>query len=224
MEELKSNRLTLSNLLVNQFMLKENIEPEKYIFSDFISAYIKDNRIKIVTQIPAIDEEFFLGVTVRSKKSICIFLNPNVYNRRSNFSSCHEIAHCLFDMNMKKKSQQFFNIDNNPAFYTDDDWQLEKLANSSAGIIMLPDIKIVSYMKTNKSFYLIADECRMSKSALYNRLLDFGVYSCGMSESTALQAVRLLQDTGDRSLYRMYLTGVHSNHEKQIIYDYENSI
>nr|DAX04304.1 MAG TPA: IrrE N-terminal-like domain [Bacteriophage sp.] len=224
MEDLKGNRLTLSNLLVNQFLLKKNIKPEEYVFSEFVSDFIKTNGIKVVTQIPAIDEDFFLGVTVRSKKSICIFLNPNVYKRRANFSSCHEIAHCLFDMNMKKKTQQFFNIDNNPSFYADDDWQLELLANSSAGIIMLPDIKLVNYMKSNKSFYLIADECQMSKSALYNRLLDFGVYGCGMSEATAIQAVRLLQDTGDRSLFRMFLNGVHSNREKQIIYDYENSI
>lgn len=108
LEDLKGNRLSLINLLVNQFLLKENIEPEEYTFSDFISSYIKENKIKIISEIPIIDEEFFLGVTVRSKKSICIFLNPDVFKRRFNFSTCHEIIHCIFDMNMKKKTQKFF--------------------------------------------------------------------------------------------------------------------
>lgn len=41
LEDLKGNRLSLINLVVNQFLLKENIEPEEYTFSDFISSYIK---------------------------------------------------------------------------------------------------------------------------------------------------------------------------------------
>lgn len=224
MEDLKGDRLSLINLLVNQFLLRENIELEKYTFKNFVSSYIKENRIKIVTEIPEIDEEFFLGVTVRSKKSICIFLNPDVYKRRFNFSTCHEIIHCIFDMNMKKKTQKFFNVDNNPSFYSEEDWILERLANGAAGVIMLPDIKLVKYMKTNKSFFLISDECKISHQALYNRFVDFGIYSCGMSELTAVKATKNLQNLGDRSLFRMYLTGVHSNREKQIIQDYENSI
>lgn len=224
MEDLKGNRLSLINLLVNQFLLKEDIEPDEYTFLDFISSYIKEKQIKIISEIPVIDEEFFLGVTVRSKKSICIFLNPDVFKRRFNFSTCHEIIHCIFDMNMKKKSQKFFNVDNNPSFYNEDEWILEKLANSAAGVIMLPDIKLVKYMKTNKSFRLMSDECQISQQALYNRFVDFGIYSCGMSEFTAVKATKALQDIGDRSLFRMYLTGVHSTKEKQIIYDYENSI
>lgn len=224
MEDLKAHRLALMTLLVNQFLLKNNIEPENYSFTDFISFYIKENRIKVVSQIPKIEEEFFLGVTVRSKKRICIFLNPDVFKRRFNFSTCHEVVHCIFDMNMKKKTQKFFNVDNNPAFYNEEEWILEKLANSAAGVIMLPDIKLIKYMKTNKSFRLISDECQISQQALYNRLVDFGIYSCGMSELTAVRATKNIQDLGDRSIFRMYLTGVHSTKEKQINYDYENSI
>ncbi|MGX7223517.1 ImmA/IrrE family metallo-endopeptidase [Enterococcus raffinosus] len=224
LEDLKSNRLSLINLLVNQFLLKNNMEPERYTYIDFISSYIKENKIKVVSEIPKIDEDFFLGVTVRSRKSICIFLNPDVYKRRFNFSTCHEIIHCIFDMNMKKRTQKFFNVDNNPSFYNEEEWILEKLANGAAGVIMIPDIKLVKYMKTNKSFRLISDECQISQQALHNRFVDFGIYSCGMRELTAVRATKNLQNYGDRSLFRMYLTGVHSTKEKQIIYDYENSI
>lgn len=224
MEALKQNRLILTNLLVNQFLKKNDIEPEQYIFRNFVSSYVKENSIKVVSGIPDIDEEFFLGVTVRSKKSICIFLNPQVYKRRIHFSSCHEVAHCIFDMNMQKKTQQFFNVDNNPSFYSESQLKTEKLANGSAGVIMLPDIKIVKYMASTKSFHLIADECLMSKSALYNRLMDFAVYSCNMSSFTAINAVKTFQNTGDRSQFRMSLSGAHSSCEKQIIYDFENAI
>lgn len=224
MEDQKRDRLALTNLLVNQFLNKNDIEPEQYIFRSFVSSYVKENSIKVVSGIPKIDEEFFLGVTVRSKKSICIFLNPRVYKRRIHFSSCHEVAHCIFDMNMQKKSQQFFNVDNKPSFYNENQLKTEKLANGSAGVIMLPDIKIVKYMTSNKSFHLIADECLMSKSALYNRLMDFAIYSCNMSSSTAVNAVKAFQTMGDRSQFRMSLTGAHSTCAKQIIYDFENAI
>lgn len=224
MYDAKATRLSLMNLTVNQFILKYDIDPATYNYTDFFNYYVNTNNIFVDNNIPVIEDRFFLGLTVRSDYSTAIFLNPKVYKRRINFSACHELTHCLFDMNYKIPSQEFFNVENKDAMYTLEEIEMEKLADAGAGVIMLPDIKALDALNSNKSFYLIADECRMSKSALFNRLLDFGIYSCGMSELTAIRAVRELQDSGKRSLFRMFLTGVHSTRGKQIIFDFENAI
>lgn len=224
MYDAKATRLSLMNLAVNQFLLKNDIDPISYNYTDFFDHYVKTNNIFVDNNIPVIEDRFFLGLTVRSDYSTAIFLNPKVYKRRINFSSCHELTHCIFDMNYKMPSQEFFNVENRDSMYTPEEMEMEELADAGAGVIMLPDIKALNVLSSEKSFYLIADECQMSRSALYNRLIDFGVYSCEMSEMTAIRAVKELQDTGKRSLFRMFLTGVHSTRGKQIVYDFENSI
>lgn len=225
MNDLKSNRMSLTSLTVNQFIIKNNIDPMEYVFTDFSDKYFRDNNIYVDYNIPFIEGRFFLGLTVRSLYSTCVFINPLANNKRSrNFSICHELAHCLFDLNYRIGEQEFFNFQNRDNMYTPEELIFEKLADGSAGIIMLPDIKLVHYFKTNKSYPLICDECQISHSALYNRLIDFGVYSCGMSELMAIRATKALQDSGDRSLFRMYLTGVNSDKEKQIIYKFQNAL
>ncbi|WP_429974009.1 hypothetical protein [Enterococcus sp. AZ163] len=64
----------------------------------------------------------------------------------------------------------------------------------------------------------------MSKSSLHNRLMDFAKYSCNTSSLTTMKAVKTFQNTGDRSQFRMVLTGAHSIYAKQIIHDFENAI
>ncbi|EOH96349.1 ImmA/IrrE family metallo-endopeptidase [Enterococcus pallens] len=224
MDDLKATRLSLTNLILNQFLLKNEIQPAKYIFSDFFDSYTVMNNIKVDFDIPLIDENFFLGLTARSRYSTAIFLNKRVYKRRLNFSACHELIHCLFDMNQTEPSQTFFNVENRKEFYSEEEIIMEKLADSGAGAIMVPDIKILDYLNTNKSFALISDECSISHSALHNRLIDFGIYSCGMSQRAALTSTKELRYQGSRNGFRFYLTGSHVNKEKQIIFDYENAI
>ena len=224
MDDTLATRLSLTNLTVNQFILKNEIDPVDYTFNDFVTHYTETNNITLDLGLPFINEEFFLGMTARGLYSTAIFINPNVFFKRRNFSICHEVIHCLFDMNYKIPSQSFYNVEDRVNFYTEEEIRMENLADAGAGIILLPDIKLVHYFKTNKSYHYISDDCQISRSALYNRLVEFGVYNCGMSEETAARATKILQNTGDRSLFRMYLTGVHSTKEKQIIYDFENAI
>ncbi|MGG5373539.1 ImmA/IrrE family metallo-endopeptidase [Enterococcus sp. AZ196] len=224
MDDSIATRLSLTNLTINQFLLKMDIDPKDYNFSDFVNHYTKENNITMDMGIPVINEEFFLGLTARSSYSTAIFINPRVFYKRKNFSICHEVIHCLFDLNYRTPSQQFFNVEDRENFYSEDEIYMENLADAGAGIILLPDIKLIHYFRTNKSYHLISDECQISRSALYNRLVEFAIYSCGMSEFSAVKATKLFQSTGDRSIFRMYLTGAHSDREKQIVYDFENAI
>ncbi|MGG5331658.1 ImmA/IrrE family metallo-endopeptidase [Enterococcus sp. AZ163] len=224
MDDLKATRLSLVNLIINQFLLKMELEPENYTFKDFFLYYTKSNNIEIKFNIPYIEGKYFLGLTAKSPYSLAIFLNKRVYKRCLCFSACHEIIHCLFDMNTLLPTQTFFNVDDREGFYSDEEIAVEKLADCGAGVIMLPDIKLVKYLGTNKSFAQISDECQMSHPALHNRLMDFGRYSCGMSEQAALKSTLELRYQGSRVGFRFYLTGNHLNCEKQIVLIYENAI
>lgn len=224
MYDAKATRISLMNLTINQFLLKQDTDPIDYNYTSFFDHYVRTNNIFVDKNIPHIEDRFFLGLTARSNFSTAIFLNPKVYKRRINFSACHELTHCLFDMNYKVPSQEFFNFENKDAMYSDEELEMEELADVGAGVIMLPDIKALDLLTSNKSYYLIADECLMSYQALYNRLVEFGIFGCGMSEMTAIRAVKELQNTGKRSLFRMFLTGIHSTRGKQIVYNFENAL
>ena len=218
------NRLCLTNIVANQFILKKDTNPLSYCFDDFFSDFVEKNNIKVFENIPKIESEFFLGVTVRSENSIAIFINPDVYEPRKRFSKSHECNHILFDMNYKLKTQKLFNVDNNPTFYTTEELEQENLANAGAGVLMLPDIVIVKYLETNYSFYKMADNLRISNAALYNRLIQFCMNHFGYDSEYASSLIKRLQNTGGRQHINMALSGYGSTVKKQILLDFENSI
>lgn len=217
-------RTSLVNILVNQFIQKNEIEPSKYDFEMFFDWYVKENRIDVIHQRFPMNEDFMLGVTVRSQYTTAIFINKTSSKNRSNFSKCHELNHCIFDMNKALPTQTFYNVENNTSFYTEDELKKEHLANVGAGAMMLPDIKVLEYLHNDKSFLRVADECKMSRAALYRRMIDFCVTKCEMSEKNAIILVRRFQDTKDKYFINQRLSGWGETKEKQIILDFENSI
>lgn len=121
-DEAVNIRYILTNLLINQYILKHNLEPANYTFDMFVSDYLKRERIVVDTHIPAIEEAFFLGVTVKKKNKIKIFINPQISKNRFNFSICHEVSHCHYDVSKTDTSQTFFNMDENPTYYNGKEW------------------------------------------------------------------------------------------------------
>lgn len=224
MNEAINIRYSLTNLLINQYILKNNLEPTEYTFDMFVNEYLENQQIKVDTNIPVTEEDFFLAVTVKKGKKIKIFINPKMSQNRLNFSICHEISHCQYDVSKTEISQTFFNMDENPAYYSEDELLTEELANLSASIIMLPDISLLKTLYTAKSFYSIAEEYKMSRSALWRRLVNFGKLKCGMPEELAQTSATRLQTTGDREIYHKFMSTWGSTVEKQIILDFENSI
>lgn len=224
MDDAINNRMTLMNIMINQFILKNRIEPIDYTFDLFFDWYTNENGIIVIRKNLPMEEEFLLGITVRSAYSIAIFINETSIKVRSNFSGCHELNHCIFDINLSETSQQFFNVENNPDFYNEVDFKKEVLANAGAGVIMLPDITLLQYLHTMKSFSLIAEENKMSKAALWNRLVQFGIQRCGFPRNLAISAATRLQREGKREVYHKFLSTWGSTGEKQIIMDFENCL
>ncbi|MBP1045107.1 ImmA/IrrE family metallo-endopeptidase [Enterococcus sp. BWM-S5] len=217
-------RYSLTNLLINQYILKHNLEPVDFTFDLFVNDYLEKENITLDKNIPVTEEDFFLAVTVKKGKRIRIFINPKMSKNRFNFSICHEVSHCYYDVSKTEVSQTFFNMEENPTYYTEDELLTEELANLSASIIMLPDISLLKNLYTTKSFYSIAEEYGMSRSALWRRLVNFGKLKCGMPEELAQSSATRLQTTGNREIYHKFMSTWGSTVEKQIILDFENSI
>ena len=224
MNDAMNIRYALTNILINQYILKSNLDPIAYTFDLFVSDYLKQEKIMVDTNIPTIEEAFFLGVTVKKKNKIKIFINPRISKKRFNFSLCHEVSHCQYDVSQTEHSQTFFNMEENPTYYNESERFIEELANLSASIIMLPDITLLKQLHTKKSFYTIAEEAKMSRSALWRRLVNFGKIKCDMNESLAQESATRLQNTGSRDIYHKFMSTWGSNVEKQIILDFENSL
>lgn len=224
MDDSLLTRLTLVNTLVNQFILKNNIDIMKYTFEDFFDWYLKTYSIDLVFDFLPMSEEFLLGVTVKSKFSTAMFINKTLTKNRSNFSKCHELMHIIFDLTETMETQQFFNVENNPSFYSPEDYKKELLANAGAGMLMMPDVTVLEYLKTMKSFPLIAEENKMSRAALWNRMIEFGIQRCGFDYNLSVRAIKRLQDTGNRDVYHKFLYTWGSTRGEQIILDFENCI
>ena len=224
MDDAITIRYALSNLLVNQYILKHNLDPASYTFDLFVRDYLKQQNITVDMNIPAIEEAFFLGVTVKKKSKIKIFLNPRIAKNRLNFSLCHEISHCQYDVSKTDNSQTFFNMEEHPFYYSESELFVEELANLSAGIIMLPDITLLKKLHTKKSFHTIAEEAKMSRSAFWRRLVNFGRIKCDMNEQLAQESARRFQTTGNKEIYHKFMSTWGSTVEKQIILDFENSL
>lgn len=220
-------RSALSNLAVNQYIQRHNIDPMDFNFRMYVDYYIdKSDIILSEKPLPRIEEDFFLGVTVKSEHSLVIYLNQLVKGNRSNFSLCHEITHCHYDINNKIRNQTLYNIHNQPSFYTEEELLVEELANIGAGVIMVPDITILGYLETNISFPKMADVLNMSRAALFLRLKQFLMTTLSIPENRAVSLVRRFQDEGNKHFINSALIGTYSNknQKKEIIYSFENSL
>lgn len=224
MDDAFNIRYSLTNLLVNQYLLKYNIDPLRYNFESFSTNFFENRKIKVKTNLPYIEDDYFLAVTVKKKKKVKVFINPNLSKNRWNFSLCHELIHCNFDLSRTDETQTLANQSGDNVYYSKEEQKVEELANLGAGIILLPDISIVKYLETNISFYKMAEELRMSSAALYIRLIQFCMFHFGYDSEYASNLIKRFQNTGGRQHINMALSGYGSTVKKQILLDFENSI
>ncbi|MFK4568431.1 ImmA/IrrE family metallo-endopeptidase [Enterococcus sp. UD-01] len=224
MDDAFTIRYSLTNLLLNQYLLKHNINPLKYNFENFSTDFFENRKIKVKTNIPYIESDYFLAVTVKKKNKVKVFINPKLSKNRWNFSLCHELIHCNFDLSRTDETQTLANRNGEDGYYSKEEQEVEDLANLGAGIVMLPDISVVKYMETNISFYKMAEELKMSNAALYVRLIQFCMYHFGYDVEYSSRLITRFQNEGEKQHINMALSGFGSTIKNQILLDYENSI
>jgi len=208
-----SERIESNNLLLNRFLLENDIDPIEYNWEMYFSKFIADNKIEFINNPPRLSLDFYSGFTVKSNYTTAIFINSKMVLARQRFSAAHETDHIIYD------------FDENTAFYTKEELAVERLANVGAGVKMLPDITIVKFMETDISFYKMADALGMSFPALYTRLMQFCQTTLNINGSSASNLIQRFQNNKDDKYFiNQRLSGWGSTKKKEIEYAYQNSL
>ncbi len=208
-----SERIESNNLLLNRFLLENDIDPIEYNWEMYFSKFIADNKIEFINNPPRLSLDFYSGFTVKSNYTTAIFINSKMVLARQRFSAAHETDHIIYD------------FEENTAFYTKEELAVERLANVGAGVKMLPDITIVKFMETDISFYKMADALGMSFPALYTRLMQFCQTTLNINGSSASNLIQRFQNNKDDKYFiNQRLSGWGSTKKKEIEYAYQNSL
>lgn len=220
-----SERIESNNLLINRFLLENDINPIEYNWEMYFEKFIIDRKVEFINNPPRLSLDFYSGFTVKSNYTTAIFINPNMVKARQRFSAAHETDHITYDFDDTQPTQKFFNIEENTAFYTKEELEVEALANAGAGVKMLPDITIVKFMETDISFYKMADVLGLSYPALYTRLVQFCQLTLNISGSLASSLIQRFQNNkNDKYFINQRLSGWGCTKKKEIEYAYQNSL
>lgn len=216
-------RLEQTNEIVNSFLLFKNILPEDYYWKQFADDYMTRHNITLIQNIKGINLNCYSAFTVKSNHSTAIFVNNKIVAGRQHFSICHELIHHIFDLLNTKQSQQFFGIAENPSLYKEEELETERLANAGAGILMLPDIVLLTYLEKNISFHTIARESGMTEAALNTRLIQFLELQANLRAEYALKLANEFRYYGKKETLVRTIEGWNLPIKKQIITTYENA-
>ncbi|GKS55034.1 ImmA/IrrE family metallo-endopeptidase [Enterococcus mundtii] len=220
-----SERIESNNLLINRFLLENDINPIEYNWEIYFEKFITDRKIEFINNPPKLSLDFYSGFTVKSNYTTAIFINPSMVKSRQRFSAAHESDHIIYDFDDNQATQKFFNVEENTTFYTEEELKIEALANAGAGVKMLPDITIVKFMETDISFYKMADVLGLSYPALYTRLVQFCQTTLNINGSSASSLVQRFQNNkNDKYFINQRLSGWGSTKKKEIVYAFQNSI
>lgn len=220
-----SDRIESNNLIINRYLLEKGIDPIEYNWEMYFDSFIRDREIEFINTPPRLSLDFYSGFTVKSNYTTAIFINPNMVKTRQRFSAAHETDHIIYDFDDSKPTQKFFNVEENTAFYTAEELEVEALANAGAGVKMLPDITIVKFMETDISFYKMADILGMSFPALYTRLVQFCQTTLNVNSSSAISLIQRFQNNkNDKHFINQRLSGWGCTKKDEIEYMYQNSL
>lgn len=218
-----NERLVEANRLVNQHLLRNETEIMEYNWQQFVYPILESNNVKVVPfRFNGVASELQAGSLVIRNSKAKIFYNSTMIKSRINFTICHETGHFIFDTNYGETPEYL--ASSWLGEYDDDEVFNEKLTDATAGVIMCPDIVILKYMETDLSFIRMAENLKMSKSALYVRLIQFIYTKIGCKESHAVELVNKFRYTNDRYFIYSRLASWGSTKKKDIIYDYENCL
>lgn len=170
------DRLEGAHDLVYKFMHNENISPTEYTYEKFTKFIVEKYGIA-VTKVNFGDylNTIFDGVIIGTKSKWKIHINDTMIHTRQNFTLCHELSHYIWDCDYGEKIAKITSLSGSNNEY-DSQSEIEFLANTSAGVMMIPDVCIRNSFEENLSFGKIASKFKISASALNYRLIQFLIY------------------------------------------------
>lgn len=181
------DRLDQAHKLVYNFMKKNNVEIEDYSYLDLFSSIINEYEIEHENiDFGDVLGSVLSGVLVKGGDQWFIHINKQMYSARQNFTRCHELSHFIWDCKFGQEVHQFQSLINNE-FASDNG--IERLADNSAGVMMLPDICIKYALDNDLTAREIMNKYKISNTALKVRLLQFFSFHINLPISIALDSV-----------------------------------
>ena len=193
MDELYTRISKFTKHVLYQYMKDNNISLLNYSFDYFFQYCIQKYQIQVISH--HFSNHKIEGLTVADELGISFSYereNPKV---KQNFTLCHELGHFILKHNGNYFAESIDNQEN----------LLEREANIFSAVVLMPDIVLLSKIYYNyETFHRVQDSLKVSKQALFYRLLDFLREYYPDKDSEIKQAVETYIEGKNTSIFRLF--------------------
>lgn len=193
MDELYTRISKSTKHVLYQYMKDNNISLLNYSFDYFFQYCIQKYQIQVISH--HFSNHKIEGLTVADELGISFSYereNPKV---KQNFTLCHELGHFILKHNGNYFAESIDNQEN----------LLEREANIFSAVVLMPDIVLLSKIYYNyETFHRVQDSLKVSKQALFYRLLDFLREYYPDKDSEIKQAVETYIEGKNTSIFRLF--------------------
>ena len=161
LDELYSRVSKITKQSLYFFMKKEEVSILNYHFRYYFDHCIDQNRIQVISH--HFSNHKIEGLTIIDELGTTFSYEEDNPETKRHFTLCHELGHFIL-----KHDGSFFteSVDNQESI-------LEREANVFSAIILMPDIVLLSKIfYACDSFQKVKEDLKVSKQALYFRLID----------------------------------------------------
>lgn len=193
MNELYARVSSTTKQALYQFMKDQDISFLNYRFDYYFQFCTQENNIQVLPHhfsnhkiegLTVVDE---LGTSFSYERD-----NPKV---KQNFTLCHELGHFILKHNGFYFTES---VDNQEDV-------LEREANIFSAVVLMPDIVLLSKIYYScDSFHQVQNSLKVSKQALFFRLLDFLREYYPDKDSEIKQAVEAYIEGKNASIFRLF--------------------
>lgn len=193
MNELYARVSSTTKQALYQFMKDQDISFLNYRFDYYFQFCTQENNIQVLPHhfsnhkiegLTVVDE---LGTSFSYERD-----NPKV---KQNFTLCHELGHFILKHNGFYFTES---VDNQEDV-------LEREANIFSAVVLMPDIVLLSKIYYScDSFHQVQNSLKVSKQALFFRLLDFLREYYPDKDSEIKQAVEAYIEEKNASIFRLF--------------------
>ena len=193
MVELYSRVSEITKQVLYPYIKEEEISTLNYHFHYYFDYCIHENNIQVISH--HFSNHKIEGLTVIDKLGTSFSYEQDNPVTKRHFTLCHELGHFIL-----KHDGSYFteSVDNQESI-------IEREANVFSAIVLMPDIVLLSKIYYScDSFQKVKEDLKVSKQALYFRLIDLlRVYKVD-TESAIKQAVDEYLDGQNASLHHYF--------------------
>lgn len=204
----------LGDKIGNYYIKKSKAEITQYNAYLFLFDIIKR---KEAAYLECDMPEKILGHTMKDELGISVMINNNLDGPRKNFTLAHEVGHLLMHVEDTIKVETNDTISGNKS--TED---IEKEANAFAAKLLLPDKVLVNQILSNYSITAISNISKISKEAIYWRIVGYAIDNLYLEYSLALKFADEYKNTHANS--EVSNTSIHylinTNRMRELAFNY----